>query len=328
MAFDLPAALKSALERRTQGVSRADLARRAAALSSTYRGGGGSTVIRDSADALAYAITRMPATYAATAACLGEIARLVPDAAPAGLLDVGAGPGTATWAAAETFASLSRFAQLEPNAVLRALAHDLAKGTPRFAMLQQAAGGTGAIAACEGADLVVASYVLTEVPPSELASFAGALWQKTKSVLLLVEPGTPAGHARLMAARAKLLGAGAHMVAPCPHAGPCPLAAPDWCHFVQRLARSRDHKLVKGAEVPFEDEKFSYVAFARQPAAQRPAARVLAQPVVGKPGVSAKLCLADTSLRQVGVARRDKPAFAAARCWAWGDAVDDLGNEG
>lgn len=328
MAFDLPAALKAALERLTQGIPRADLARRAATLSSTYRGGGGSAVIRESADALAYAITRMPATYAATSACLGEIARLDPDAAPTSLLDVGAGPGTATWAAAEMFASLSRFAQLEPNAVLGMLARDLAKDAPRFAALAQTAGAAGAIAACDGADLVVASYVLTELPPSELAAFAAALWQKTQQVLLLVEPGTPAGYGRLMAVRSQLLGAGAHVLAPCPHAGPCPLTAPDWCHFVQRLARSRDHKLVKGADVPFEDEKFAYLALTRQVVAQRPSARVLAQPVVGKAAVSAKLCMADGAVRQVGVARRDKPAFAAARRWAWGDAIDDLGGEG
>ena len=44
--------------------------------------------------------------------------------------------------------------------------------------------------------------------------------------------------------------------------------APDWCHFTQRLPRSRAHKQIKGAELPFEDEKFSYVALTRAPAAR------------------------------------------------------------
>ena len=36
--------------------------------------------------------------------------------------------------------------------------------------------------------------------------------------------------------------AGANILAPCPHARPCPLAAPDWCHFSARVARSRLHR--------------------------------------------------------------------------------------
>ncbi|MDU1665711.1 MAG: small ribosomal subunit Rsm22 family protein, partial [Bradyrhizobium sp.] len=112
-----------------------------------------------------------------------------------------------------------------------------------------------------------------------------------------------------------------HVAAPCPHAAACPLIAPDWCHFVQRLARSRAHRELKGADVPFEDEKFSFIALTRQPASQRPGARVLAQPLVTKVGATAKLCRADGTAAVVSIPRRDKPAFAAARRWDWGDGV-------
>ena len=49
---------------------------------------------------------------------------------------------------------------------------------------------------------------------------------------------------------------------------------------------------LKAAEVPFEDEKFSYVVLTRAPVV-RPAARVLAQPAVGKVAVTSKLCTPD-----------------------------------
>jgi ribosomal protein RSM22 (predicted rRNA methylase) len=118
-----------------------------------------------------------------------------------------------------------------------------------------------------------------------------------------------------------LIASGAHVAAPCPHDGKCPLQAPDWCHFTQRLPRLRAHMQLKGAELPFEDEKFSYVALTRAPLAQRPA-RVLAQPVVSKVEVAAKLCTAD-GLHIARVPHRDKTAYGRARRWRWGDTATD-----
>src|SRR5947209_20400121 len=121
-APDLPAELKAALNARLQGLSRNDTAERASLISQTYRDGGGSSAIRSEADALAYALARMPATYAAVTASLNALRAIRPDFAPTSLLDVGAGPATATWAAAEAFSSLQNFTLLDANGALRALA--------------------------------------------------------------------------------------------------------------------------------------------------------------------------------------------------------------
>src|ERR1700761_1302474 len=104
---DLPAELKAALEARLHGLSRVAAAERAARISQTYRTGGNSAAIKSEADALAYALARMPATYAAVTASLNALGEIRPDFAPESLLDVGAGPGTATWAAAEAWSSLT-----------------------------------------------------------------------------------------------------------------------------------------------------------------------------------------------------------------------------
>jgi ribosomal protein RSM22 (predicted rRNA methylase) len=101
------------------------------------------------------------------------------------------------------------------------------------------------------------------------------------------------------------------------------LQAPDWCHFSQRLQRSQAHRQIKGAELPFEDEKFSYVALARTPAVRLPS-RVLTPPVVSKVEVSARLCTPD-GLATVKVPRRAREAYARARRWRWGDAVMEQG---
>jgi ribosomal protein RSM22 (predicted rRNA methylase) len=320
--FALPPELKAALDQKIEGVSRNDAARRANVISSTYRGGGTSAPIRTEAYALAYALARMPATYAATTACLHALQEIAPHFAPSSLLDVGAGPGTATWAAAETFSSLETFDLLDANMALRALAIDLATESHRLGALRYQHGDASQlIASAEPADLVIASYVINELSDAARDALADEMWAKTKETLLIVEPGTPAGYARIIALRTRLIAQGAHVIAPCAHDNACPLQAPDWCHFVQRLPRSRAHKHLKGADLPFEDEKFSYVVLSRTAPAIRPS-RVLAQPALTKIAVTAKVCTPQ-GLEIVTAPRRDKAFYARARKWDWGDAITE-----
>jgi ribosomal protein RSM22 (predicted rRNA methylase) len=317
---DLPAELKAALDGKLRGVSRTDAAGRSASISKTYRDGGGSGGIRSEADALAYALARMPATYAAVTASLNALAEIRPDFAPKNLLDVGAGPGTATWAAAEAFPSLQNFALLDANGALRSLALGLFADSFRLRDVSYERGeARDALAGADAADLVVASYMIGEIGDGERRALAERMWEKTRDTLLVVEPGTPAGYARIIALREQLIAMGAHVAAPCPHDGKCPLQPPDWCHFSQRLQRSRAHKQVKGAELPFEDERFAYVALTRAAVDPRPS-RVLAQPVVGKVEITAKLCTPE-GVAFTKVPRRAKADYAAARRWRWGDAV-------
>ena len=317
---DLPAELKAALDGKLRGFSRSDAASRSATISKTYRDGGGSGGIRSEADALAYALARMPATYAAVTASLNALVEIRPDFAPKSLLDVGAGPGTATWAAAEAFPSLQDFALLDANEALRALALGLVTDSFRLRDVSYHRGeARAALAKAAATDLVVASYMIGEISDAEQRTLAELMWEKTRDTLLVVEPGTPAGYARIIALRERLIAAGARVAAPCPHDGQCPLQPPDWCHFSQRLQRSRAHMQVKGAEVPFEDERFAYVALVRAPVAQR-LSRVLDQPAISKVEINAKLCT-PAGLAFTKVPRRDKAAYASARRWRWGDAV-------
>lgn len=320
MTPDLPSGLKAALAHKAEGLSRKGAAQRAGAISQAYRSGGGSGRIRTGEDALAYALARMPGTYAAIAASLNALVEVNPDFAPKSLLDVGAGPGTATWAASEAFASLNMFTLLDANAALRDLAAELAQSHLRLAAMRYHSGDARkTLADAPEADFVVASYVINELGDNERAALADAMWAKTRDTLLVVEPGTPAGYARIIELRTRLIAAGAHVIAPCPHDAQCPLTTPDWCHFSQRLQRSRAHKHLKGAELPYEDEKFSYVALSRAPVAQRPA-RVLAQPQTTKIAATAKICAAD-GVETANVPHRDKDRYKRAKKWNWGDAI-------
>jgi ribosomal protein RSM22 (predicted rRNA methylase) len=317
---DLPPDLRTALDRIATGVSRKDLAVRAAAQSQSYRSGGNSRGMGSREDALAYAFARMPATYAAATAAFNAL-REVNELTPRSLIDVGAGPGTVAFATMRAFPSLADIRLVEANAEMRALGAALLAQADQPALRAASYGplpsGTSDAPA---ADLVTASYVAGEIAPAERAVFARTLWAATGQALVVIEPGTPAGYARIIEMRNLLIAQGAHVAAPCPHDDACPLIAPDWCHFAQRLPRLRDHLQVKGVAVPFEDEKFSYVALVRSPP-RRIDARVLSPPVVTKGAVTAKLCTADGIVHDVA-ARRDGATYRRNKSWRWGDVVD------
>lgn len=313
----LPAALRGAVDRMLVGVGRSALGERAASISAHYRKDGGSReAVRHADDALAYAVARMPATYAAVNAALSRLIEAKPDFAPQGVLDLCCGPGTASFAAASAFPSIAQARLVDSNAKLLTLARALAPdaGLPDAQFVERDATALRP----EPADLVTISYALVEmdeVGAVELARRAFAAAQ----VLVLVEPGSTQGFSRIRAARAALIAQGAHVLAPCPHDLACPMPEGDWCHFVQRLPRSRDHMALKNARMPYEDEKFSYGVFARAPAGPR-GARILRPPVVAKHAVSLSLCTGE-GLTQREIPKRAGEAYKSAKKADWGDAV-------
>jgi len=163
-------------------------------------------------------------------------------------------------------------------------------------------------------DLVIAAYSLGEIAEP----LAARLWQAARVALVAIEPGTPRGYALILKVREEFLEAGACMVAPCPAATPCPLAAPDWCHFAARVERSSIHRRIKDAELGYEDEKFSYVAVARL-AVDLPASRIIRRPRQ-RPGLIELETCAPAGVRTVRVPHRDREAFRAARKTTWGGA--------
>jgi ribosomal protein RSM22 (predicted rRNA methylase) len=311
--MQFPPELTLALEALLEGVPRKDLAVAAQKLSAGYRQGETSAPIITALQATAYAVARMPATFSASAAVFARLAEVMPDFAPHSLLDVGAGTGAASWAAVAQWRDIGAVTMLDRNPALRILARRLADGGP----LVKAEILAGDLSAEKPkADLVVASYVLAELPPDQAASVARDLWQGAETALVLIEPGTPDGFARIRAARAALIEMGAHVAAPCTHDNNCPMSGNDWCHFSQRLPRSRDHMLLKEATVPFEDERYAYVVVTREGAAH--GARILAPPLDTKPGLTFKLC-DEVGLRAQFVAARDKDEHRRVRKLGWGD---------
>lgn len=295
------------------------LATEVRAMSDAYRRGDGS--LRALTDLRAYVAARLPATYAACAAVLGELARLQPEFAPRSVLDLGAGPGTASWAAAEVWPSLSTYTMVDNHAGLQALASELCKraANPHLASAAHVQGDMRSTAKLQEADLVLLSYALAECPVPDAKAIAVSAWSASKGTLVIIEPGTPAGFARILAARQAVLQQGAGLVAPCPHHGACPLVGDDWCHFSVRLPRSRMHMHAKSAVVPFEDEKFAYLIATRGTVSPA-VARVLSPPQTSKVAVTMRLCEAE-GIKSRQVARRTPAAYKQAKKLSWGDGL-------
>lgn len=321
--MELPASLRQGVERLLETTPLAVLRQAAKTLSDRYRAElrDGRPHMAEEMAVKAYLATRLPATYAAVRAGLDELAYARPDFQPTSLLDVGAGPGTVLWATTDLWPDLEEAVLIEASAAVRKVGQSLALDTIATRMDWRAGDVTIDLADLKPADLVTCAYVLDEIAPASLPKLVGRLWHLTGDTLLIVEPGTPAGWQRILAVRRQLLEAGAHVLAPCPHEAPCPLEPPDWCHFSRRVARSRLHRLAKDADVPWEDEKFIYVAASRQPAPVHPP-RVIAPPKSGSGKVLLKLCQPDGGAGETLFTKREGELFKAARRLDWGDTLD------
>jgi ribosomal protein RSM22 (predicted rRNA methylase) len=290
---NLPEELAEAIQQLATPFSTDELAQAAARLSDSYRRGLpprlDTALLR-----AAYAVTRLPATYAALRRAAAEL-----PFTPASWLDLGAGPGAAAWVAP----CLATLVDENPHW------DDLRPARRICAELEK-------LPDLQAHDVVSLCYVLNELAPAARTRLLDEAWRLAARALIVVEPGTPAGFAILREARRQLLDAGARLLAPCPHENPCPMEGSDWCHFAVRVERSRLHRQLKGGSLGYEDEKFSYVVFLKTPAA-RPQARILRRPEV-RPGCIGLVLCTDQGVEQCMVRRRD-PLWKAARKVSWGD---------
>jgi len=292
-------------------------------------------VMASRADAAAYAAYRMPATAAATAQALREMRLSLPGWTPGSLLDLGAGTGGASWAAADQLPSIDSMTLLEQSADAIRLGKAIfaaAEATClraaawrswRLAAGDQPSAGPGLPAA----DLATAAYVLGELMPAQQSTLVRLVAQAAPAVLL-IEPGTPAGHRRILAARGQLMAAGYAVAAPCPHQLRCPLDIEgDWCHFGARLQRSAVHRQAKGVELSYEDEKFSYVAAVRlaPPDPDTPDGRIVRRPQLRKGLVMLDLCTRDGTVRRELVSKSKGASYRRARKISWGERWPPVG---
>ncbi len=280
----------------------------------------GTPLLRDRSDVAAYAAYRMPATFEAVRSALHALREAAPDWVPATHTDVGGGTGAASWAVAGAWEG-PRTTVLDWAEAALALGRELvgASAVPALDDVEWRRARIGEDLDLDAADLVTVSYVLNELTPRARTALVDAAARAAQAVVI-VEPGTPDGYARVIEARDRLTAAGFTVAAPCPHSDACPIEpGTDWCHFSVRVSRSSLHRQVKGGSLPYEDEKFSYVVATRF-AVDAVAARITRRPQIRKGQVLLELCTRDEGLQRATVTKRHGELYRAARDIDWGDA--------
>lgn len=349
--MELPCDLQTALNIQLADINTKQLLTAAQDISLRYRQRDnmikGRHFIQNNIEALAYAISRMPATYGAVYSALKYTLENIDIQSIniSSLLDIGAGTGAVSWAANElldvdsivcveyddSMRNLGKMLMADASAPLKATKWENLNIAVDSLSFQT--------------DLVVASYVMNELEEGMQLQIAEKLWAAAKKILLFVETGTPDGYHVINKIRTKLLGQNARIIAPCFHENICPVSLKeskkskksqelneskesDWCHFACRIQRSRLHKMVKGGDAPYEDEKYSYIAFAKENVSVlfesfesfKNQARILRHPQIGKGNVKLELCAKD-GLKQRTYSKRDGDIYKSAKKAKCGDKI-------
>ena len=318
--MSLPNELTLAIEHELAYFKSDRLSQAATELSEAYRTAPGTLRLLPEHHA-AYSATRMPATYAVIERVMQEIQTLLPKVSFHTLLDIGAGPGTALWAATTLFPEIEKATLIERDSGFSKLGQRLAQSAenPTIKEATWKLHNLNQALALSAHDLVIASYSLGELSTNTFEQAIKQCLDWTRQALVVIEPGTPRGYATLMRARDQLLAQGAHVVAPCPHQLACPIAGNDWCHFSQRLDRTQFHRQIKNVSLSYEDEKYCYLVVTKPKLSPPSAHRLIRKPLKRTGHIYLDLCTTDGQLKREVITRSDKESMRRAKKAEWGD---------
>jgi ribosomal protein RSM22 (predicted rRNA methylase) len=310
----LPEDLQLKIDQIVGAISPSILRKARETLSSTYREKLSShSIFSDPAQRLSYLATRLPATYAAVSAVLEELLQRQKPFQCKSLLDLGAGPGTASLAAFSFFPDLEEVVLIEKSLDAIHLGKELISNH------QWICKDLTDMEKFPKADLAILSYSLGEIKAK--THVLERLWNSDIDTIAIIEPGTPFGYETILEARNLFLRLNGNIIAPCPHSQTCPLTKGDWCHFSVRLERTKLHRLLKEGSLGYEDEKFSYLIISKNHRITPDYARVLRHPFKGSGFTKLFVCTNHGSFEERTISRKDKELYRASKDIDWGDVL-------
>ena len=213
--------------------------------------GASKALISSNDDSLVYSISRMPATFSV-------IFSLVSNLVEQGYLkniktiaDIGSGTGAGYFALKEIFDDLE-FRLYERDKFMINTFNELCDDEIEVSKLDIIKDNISL-----DADLVMLSYVLSEMTENDRLTVVKKLLPNAGGKLLLIDTGTPETYKEYMQIKDFVQSLGYSVVAPCV-CKKCTLEN-DYCQFYARVERSAIHKQIKEASLSYEDEKYFYL---------------------------------------------------------------------
>lgn len=262
-------------------------------------------------EAIAYLAFRSPATTAVQERVFKEF--LDSNFTPQTMVDLGAGPGLSYENALCRFPSIQTYIGIEENPYMIDIGKKL---NNKIDWIQQSYLNTD----IPKADLVLGSYTFSELGEPSLITALEKAWQAAQDCLVIIEPGTPEGFQTILKCRDFLIENGGCIYAPCGHNGACPINPKnDWCHFSQRLERTKLHRAMKAGSLPYEDEKYCYL-IATKENWNPDYKRILRPPVSRKGHITLDLCAPKEMDSNVYTKSKNKD-FKTIKKLGWGDRL-------
>lgn len=276
--------------------------------------GGSKSLIDSKQESVLYAISRMPATFAVIYTLLCQLLEqgLIEDIQS--VLDVGSGTGAGYFAVKEIDDLIDvKLIERDDHMidVCQTLIDDeiqIAKKDIIYDEIQ------------EKADLVMTSYVLSEMKEQDRLNSVLKLLNLTEKYLLIIDTGTPRTYENMMTVKRFVEEKGYNIIAPC-MSKKCTLKN-DYCQFYARVERSALMKQAKAGELSYEDEKYFYLLISKENS-ELNQSRVIRRPVIKPNNIELSICTKD-GVQKKNFTKKNKELFKLVKK----AKINDLINEG
>ena len=265
--------------------------------------GESKSLIASKEESLLYAISRMPATYAVIYTLINQLAEQGFISNVESIFDVGSGTGAGYFAIKELGEDiLVSLAERDENMIK--VFERLVDGEVCVQKLDIIRDKIET-----KADLVMTSYVLSEMKEQDRLNSVLKLLESANKYLLIIDTGTPRTYENMMTVKRFVIEKGYKVIAPC-QSEKCWLKN-DYCQFYARVERSALMRQAKSGELSYEDEKYFYLLISKENN-EICDKRIIRRPIIKPNNIELMLCSKDGVSKEI-YTKKNKELFKQAK---------------